>query len=180
MTADRSADRAGTRKRPDVTPIDELRAMQLYNDGLDDIAMADALGVTAKRVQNWRLRMHLKRPKGTKKKEEKVMTHFNQESIEEKSAEQAAEEASCRQVSEPPETQGISAETAETQGAAASENMSQERDPMTAETMLALCERIVGAGLGHLPLRIDGRDVRDFLVIALVKTPDGAIIEMTN
>lgn len=60
------------KKKPDTTPLDELRAMQLYNDGLDDIAMADALGVTAKRVQSWRLRMHLKRPNaGQKKKIEK-------------------------------------------------------------------------------------------------------------
>ena len=165
--------------------------MQLYNDGLDDIAMADALGVTAKRVQNWRLRMHLKRPNaGQKKKIEKEkkssMSQENEQAAEEVSFHQVvkqpetAETASCRQVSELPETQEISAETAETPEAEASENTQEEREPMTAETMLQICERIVGAGLGHLPLRIDGRDVRDFLVIALVKTPDGAIIEMTN
>ena len=180
------------RKPPNTAPLDELRAMQLYNEGLDDIAMADALGVTAKRVQNWRLRMHLKRPKGKSAKRcqrQREQADFEEAAGElpakageatfaatvggEKEMEQAAEEVSFHQVVKQPET-------AETPGAAASENTQEEREPMTAETMLQICERIVGAGLGHLPLRIDGRDVRDFLVIALVKTPDGAIIEMTN
>lgn len=51
-----------------LPPIDELRAMDLYREGYDDLAMSEALGVTVRRVQNWRLRMGLKRVKGHSKK----------------------------------------------------------------------------------------------------------------
>lgn len=51
-----------------LPPIDELRAMDLYLEGYDDLAMSEALGVTVRRVQNWRLRMGLKRVKGHSKK----------------------------------------------------------------------------------------------------------------
>ena len=51
-----------------LPPIDELRAMDLYREGYDDLAMSEALGVTMRRVQNWRLRMGLKRVKGHSKK----------------------------------------------------------------------------------------------------------------
>lgn len=51
-----------------LPPIDELRAMDLYHEGYDDLAMSEALGVTMRRVQNWRLRMGLKRVKGHSKK----------------------------------------------------------------------------------------------------------------
>ena len=182
---------AQRRKKPDRAPFDELRAMQLYEEGVDDVAMADALGITEKRVQNWRLRMHLKRPKGGQKRKKEKETSMSRENEnarrenEEKMRETASipqqeAEASYRQVSELPKTQAFLAEAEGTQQTEASENAREERELMTAELLLGLCERIAAAGLGKLPLRINGRDVRDFAVIALVKTPDGAIIEMTN
>lgn len=51
-----------------LPPIDEVRAMELYREGLDDIAIGDALGVDKRRVQNWRLRMNLKRMRGGARK----------------------------------------------------------------------------------------------------------------
>lgn len=47
----------GAPKKP---PMDELRAMDLYQDGLDDLAIAEALGETQNRVKDWRRRMKLK------------------------------------------------------------------------------------------------------------------------
>lgn len=47
----------GAPKKP---PMDELRAMDLYQDGQDDLAIAEALGETQNRVKDWRRRMKLK------------------------------------------------------------------------------------------------------------------------
>lgn len=47
----------GAPKKP---PMDELRAMELYHDGMDDLAIAEALGETQNRVKHWRRRMNLK------------------------------------------------------------------------------------------------------------------------
>lgn len=47
----------GAPKKP---PMDELRAMDLYRDGLDDLAIAEALGETQNRVKDWRRRMKMK------------------------------------------------------------------------------------------------------------------------
>lgn len=55
-------------KRPRVV-MDEIRAMELYKDGLDDLAMSEALGVGVCRVEEWRKRMHLKTQKRRKKAE---------------------------------------------------------------------------------------------------------------
>lgn len=45
---------------PRKPPIDELRAMQLYRDGLDDLSISEALGESKKRVAEWRKRMKMK------------------------------------------------------------------------------------------------------------------------
>lgn len=47
----------GAPKKP---PMDELRAMDLYREGLDDLALTEALGETLNRVKEWRRRMKLK------------------------------------------------------------------------------------------------------------------------
>ena len=49
-----------TRGAPPKPPIDELRAMELYREGLDDLAISEALGESVTRVKNWRRRMKLK------------------------------------------------------------------------------------------------------------------------
>lgn len=56
-----------------LPPIDEARALELYREGLDDIAIGDALGVSPKRVQNWRLRKtDLRRPRGAAARKKKT------------------------------------------------------------------------------------------------------------
>ena len=45
---------------PRKPPIDELRAMELHSEGLDDLAISEALGESVTRVKNWRRRMKLK------------------------------------------------------------------------------------------------------------------------
>lgn len=47
----------GAQKKP---PMDERRAMSLYRDGLDDAAIAKAMGETKNRVEDWRRRMKMK------------------------------------------------------------------------------------------------------------------------
>ena len=49
---------------PARPPMDELRAMELFREGLDDLQIAEALGETKNRVVEWRYRMHLLRPRG--------------------------------------------------------------------------------------------------------------------
>lgn len=54
-----------TRKRSgSVEPFDESRATELFNEGLDDLAIAEALGVSKNRIQQWRSRIQLYRPRG--------------------------------------------------------------------------------------------------------------------
>ena len=60
--------------RPTVPPIDEIRAMELWKEGADDIAMSEALGVPITRVKEWRTRMHLRRPRGYAARKETMKT----------------------------------------------------------------------------------------------------------
>ena len=65
------------RKKPGPSPrykLDELRAMELYNDGMNDLEMAECLGVSATTVTQWRGRMRLgpNRKKREKKPEDKT------------------------------------------------------------------------------------------------------------
>ena len=48
-------------KRP---PIDEIRAKELFDEGYDDLAIAEALGCSKTRIKEWRSRMHLLHPRG--------------------------------------------------------------------------------------------------------------------
>lgn len=48
--------KGGVPKKP---PMDELRAMDLYREGLDDLAISEAMGETVNRVKEWRRRMKL-------------------------------------------------------------------------------------------------------------------------
>ena len=62
--------------------IDELKAMALYREGLCDIELADALGVTKSTVRNWRNRMrlepHLKRRRATGLDENRAWELYNE------------------------------------------------------------------------------------------------------
>lgn len=56
---------------PSAPPIDELRAMELFNEGYDDLAIAEALGISKTRVRDWRFRMRLLRPRGGARQKKK-------------------------------------------------------------------------------------------------------------
>lgn len=61
-----------TRKRSGpVPPFDEIRAMALFNDGMDDLAISEALGVSVTRIRKWRSRMRLLHPRGRAAKNKK-------------------------------------------------------------------------------------------------------------
>lgn len=86
-------------------PFDEIRAMQLFEDGLDDNAMADALGIKAERVAKWRQRMHLLRPRGgnMKARKKEVEDVENQKPVEEAAPEtvETTEAAAADETAEP-------------------------------------------------------------------------------
>lgn len=44
---------------PRKPPMDELQVMDLYRQGLDDLAISEAMGETMNRVKEWRRRMKL-------------------------------------------------------------------------------------------------------------------------
>ncbi len=52
-----------------VLPFDELRAMELYREGVHDLEIAEALGVPKTRVTAWRQRMRLPGHYGRRKEE---------------------------------------------------------------------------------------------------------------
>ena len=87
--------------------------------------------------------------------------------------------ASDSQVSKPLETKDIPESAAEMQQKQSSKS-EPDGVPMTAGLLRKICERIEDAGLGDLPLRINGGSVNDFTEITLKKTPDGAVIDMKN
>lgn len=72
-------------QRGRTEPFDEVLAVELFRQGLDDAALAEALGITPKRAQNWRLRMGLKRPSGGghRKKEQPQETEETMEQARE-------------------------------------------------------------------------------------------------
>lgn len=53
------APRAKGGGRPKADPIDEIRAMVLYNEGLDDLAISESLGCSVSKVSAWRRMMKL-------------------------------------------------------------------------------------------------------------------------
>ena len=69
------------KKREPVYKIDELRAMALYREGMCDLELADALGVTKATVCQWRKRMrlepHLKRRATTGVDDSRAMMLYN-------------------------------------------------------------------------------------------------------
>lgn len=52
------------KQTPARPPMDELRAMELFNEGLEDLAIAEVLGETVTRIKEWRRRTRLLRPRG--------------------------------------------------------------------------------------------------------------------
>ena len=58
----------GVPKKP---PMDEIRAMELYREGQNDLGIAETLGESVNRVREWRYRMRLPAQRERKSKERK-------------------------------------------------------------------------------------------------------------
>lgn len=87
------------------TKFDEQLARELWDDGYDDDAMALALGVSVKRVKDWRGMNRLVRTRGRKSdqtEEDTNMKKQREESVPENVEERAAERAPREDATEPP------------------------------------------------------------------------------
>lgn len=128
---------------PPKPPMDELRAMELHREGLDDLAISEALGESVTRVKNWRRRMKLK-PNGTPKCE-------TAPAEEPKREEPIAESATEQHVSE-----------AEGRGAMSAETL--------LEVLRRVCQGYDGS---KAAVRCDGTDIREALVSVLYNAEGG-------
>lgn len=128
-------------KRPRVV-MDEIRAMELYEEGLDDLAMSEALGVGVCRVEEWRKRMHLKTQKRRKK------------------AENVKKEAKPAQ---PPEQ----AEQYQTATASGDPAAAPETSPLTLGEFLRLVTELTPPPALKAPVRINGALVMDIARIVI-------------
>ena len=128
-------------KRPRVV-MDEIRAMELYEDGLDDLAMSEALGVGVCRVEEWRKRMHLKTQKRRKKAE-----NVKKESKPAQRPEQAEQYRTATATGEP---------------AAA-----PETSPLTLGEFLRLVTELTPPAALKAPLRINGAPVMEIARIVI-------------
>lgn len=128
-------------KRPRVV-MDEIRAMELYEEGLDDLAMSEALGVGVCRVEEWRKRMHLKTQKRRKK------------------AENVKKETKPAQ---PPEQ----AEQYRTATATGEPAAAPETSPLTLGEFLRLVTELTPPAALKAPLRINGAPVMEIARIVI-------------
>lgn len=132
-----------TRGAAPKPPIDELRAMELHSEGLDDLAISEALGESMTRVKNWRRRMKLK-PNGTPKCETAPAEEpKREEPIAESAAEQHVSEVESRSV--------MSAEA-------------------LLEVLRRVCQGYDGS---KAAVRCDGTDIREALVSVLYNAEGG-------
>lgn len=139
-----------------LPPMDELRAMELYREGLDDLAIAEALGVTRSRIRDWRLRMHLYRPRGAagqrikKEKEETVKKEFGvaMEAQAESKAEEHGREAEMPVVQEKMPTE--------------QREMPADTETLTVKALTAIAQRLMDFGLGEARVSIGGKQLVDF------------------
>lgn len=79
----------GVPKKP---PMDEIRAMELYREGQNDLGIAETLGESVSRVREWRYRMRLPAQRERKSKERKN-SEVNEPMIKQLEEEPVAEEA---------------------------------------------------------------------------------------
>lgn len=129
--------------------MDEIRAMELYEDGLDDLAMSEALGVGVCRVEAWRKRMHLKTQKQRKK------------------AESVKKETKPAQ---PPEQ----AEHCQTATATGEPAAAPETSPLTLGDFLRLVTELTPPAALKAPLRINGATVMEIARIVIHGSRDAA------
>ena len=146
--------------------------MELYNDGLDDIAIADALGVTVKRVQNWRYRMHLLRPRGGYNRKPKTEEEKPVKSHDEQMADKL-ENADNIGVSEasaplPEDAEQVKPDTSPT----------EPEQTLTVAEFLALCTELLTPALIKAPLFLNGVPVREVAGIHILPHADALRVDI--
>lgn len=156
-------------------PLDDNLAMQMFNDGLSDEAMAEALDVSVGKIKLWRSKNHLERKRGgaRNRKEKTEMKHFGMLA----SGEFCDEEASCQQVEKAQESEAVPQKYEAEATTAASETCDK---PVKVREMFALCERIMNAGFGDAPLRIDGDVMNKIYAVSFLNASDGVSVELTT
>lgn len=101
-----------TRKRSgSVPPLDEIRAMELFNVGMDDVAISEALGVSVTRIRKWRSRMRLLRPRGGAAKNKKQSKEESMEKNNSKETSRLAPEPPYKLSAPPPPVDSQTPET---------------------------------------------------------------------
>lgn len=145
--------------------MDELRAMQLYEEGLDDIEMADALGVKEEKIKAWRRRMKLKRKAGRKA--------CKTDGTDGAHPSQSAEGRQLSSLRGEPMDTGCVEMTEETEA-------SETKERMTVERMLTIMERLASAGLGKCPLQITGGKINDIRAVTAILHDGGIEVDLTE
>lgn len=155
--------------------LDDNLAMQMFNDGFGDEAMAEALGVSVGKIKLWRSKNHLERKRGgaRNRKEKTEMKHFGMLA----SGEFCDEEASCQQGKKTKESEAVPQEYEAEATTAASETCDK---PVKVREMFALCERIMNAGFGDAPLRIDGEVMNKIYAVSFLNVLGGVSVELTT
>ena len=163
--ANRKIEEVAAKAPPDVDTykIDADRARQLFEDGLDDAAMADALGVKEEHIKIWRRTAGLRRTPGRKKakKETEPMKKFKTRDTEDAVIEQddttqelpAAAPTCCQP--------GKSVDVwADENAAAPSVSAPEPEPPITVSGFKATLAQFLSPALDEAELRIDGREIR--------------------
>lgn len=161
---------AGRHRKMSTQQMDELRAMQLFNDGLDDLGMAEALGVTVQRVKAWRSRMHLQRPRG--------LSSARKVNID-AAAEPAAVAPTACQPGRAVDVNWNDIEPApeETPPAVSTEPVDAPQ-AMTAQQFLALAPELLTPRVARMPLMLDGKLVHDVAEVRIVVRGDQPCVDI--
>ena len=166
--------------RPTVPPIDEIRAMELWKEGADDIAMSEALGVPITRVKEWRYRMHLLRPLGGAMKKKKEAELLENVMTPEASAEVRETPGASPTCCQPARETAVDESELDTPNEEAI-NPGAEPERMTlARFMTALAGSLTTAVIEASELQINGAPVREIAQIIIKSTGSGSCVNIVT
>ena len=169
-------------------PIDELRAKELFDDGLDDLAMAEALGCSVKRVIEFRRRTRLLRPRGGNKRktEDKSMKKETQPAAEAETEkfEQILESVDAGEKPEPPELPAASPACCQPgravdvwDGYTVPEPV-RERGAMTVKGFRVALVRLLSDAMDGASLSINGEPVRDIFGVQIAVRNEQVFVDL--
>ena len=169
-------------------PIDELRAKELFDEGLDDLAIAEALGCTISRVVEFRRRTRLLRPRGGNKKrtEDKGMEKETQPAadVESEKFEQILESVDAGEKSESPELPAASPTCCQPgravdvwDGYTVPEPV-RERGAMTVKGFRVALVRLLSEAMDGVSLSINGEPVRDIFGVQIAVRNEQVFVDL--